>query len=207
VSTISAKGTRLNKRGLETRRTLLDAAIRCLAEGGADSVSANRVAREAGVTWGTVQHQFGDVDGMWAAVLTEVSSHGLFVDRPPVEPDPAARVVEVVELLWDAMGTAYARAVFNLRSALPHNRETLEAEFPLTAAAIEAWDRTFTEVCERAFCGMGVDPVRLRRAKEMLPGTLRGLQVEQQLGTYTDVDEARRGFADALVAYVTPTSG
>lgn len=207
MSTISAKGTRLNKRGLETRRTLLDTAIRCLAEGGADSVSANRVAREAGVTWGTVQHQFGDVDGMWAAVLTEVSSHGPFVDRPPVEPTPAARVVEVVELLWDAMGTAYARAVFNLRNALPHNRETLEAEFPQTAAAIAAWDRSFTEVCERAFRGMGVDPVRLRRAKEMLPGALRGLQAEQQLSTYADVDEARRGFADALVCYLTPTSG
>ena len=202
MSTISAKGTRLNKRGLETRRTLLDTAIRCLAEGGADSVSANRVAREAGVTWGTVQHQFGDVDGLWAAVLTEVSSHGPFVDRPPIEASLPERVVEVVELLWDAMGTAYARAVFNLRNALPHDRSVLEADYPRSAEAIAGWDRGFTEACEKAFHGMGVDPVRLRRAKELLPGALRGLQVEQQLGTYTDVEEARRGFADALVAYL-----
>lgn len=205
MSDVSAKGTRLNRRGLETRRNLLDTAIRCLADGGPESVSANLVAREAGVTWGTVQHQFGDVDGLWAAVLTEVSSHGPFLDRPPVESTPARRVVEVVGLLWDAMGTAYARAVFNLRNALPHDRPTMEADFPRTAAAIAAWDRGFTEACERAFRGMGVDSVRLRRAKELLPGALRGLQLEQQLSTYTDVEEARRGFADALVAYLAPT--
>lgn len=204
MSSVSAKGTRLNRRGLKTRRNLLDTAVRCLADGGPESVSANLVAREAGVTWGTVQHQFGDVDGLWAAVLTDVASHGPFLDRPPVESTPAGRVVEVVGLLWDAMGTTYARAVFNLRNALPHDRRTLEGEFPQTAAAIAAWDRTFAEACERAFRGMGVDPVRLRRAKELLPGALRGLQVEQQLGTYTDVDEARQGFADALVAYLSP---
>ena len=204
VSRVSAQGTRLNRRGLETRKNLLDTAIRCLAGGGPEAVSANLVAREAGVTWGTVQHQFGDVDGLWAAVLTEVSSHGPFVDRPPIEESLPERVVEVVELLWDAMGTSYARAVFNLRNALPHDRATLEADYPRSAEAIAAWDQGFTEACEKAFQGMGVDPVRLRRTKELLPAALRGLQVEQQLGTYTDVDEARRGFADALVAYLAP---
>ena len=70
--TLSAKGTRLNRRGLETRRTLLKVAIRCLADG-SEGVSANLIAREAGVTWGTVQHQFGDADGLWAAVLAHIS--------------------------------------------------------------------------------------------------------------------------------------
>jgi AcrR family transcriptional regulator len=65
---VSAKGTRLNRRGLETRQHLLEVALECLAAG-PEAASANLVARESGVTWGTVQHQFGDVDGLWAAVL------------------------------------------------------------------------------------------------------------------------------------------
>ena len=67
--TLSAKGTRLNRRGLETRGNMLDVAVRVLAAGGPDAVSANSVAKEAGATWGVVQHQFGDADGLWAAVL------------------------------------------------------------------------------------------------------------------------------------------
>lgn len=122
MSAVSGKGTRLNRRGLETRRTVLDAAVRCLAEGGVDAVSANRVAREAGVTWGTVQHQFGDADGLWAAVLAEVEDTG--------------RVADALEQLWAALDSESARAVFNLRAALPPDRAALEAEFPKSAAAI-----------------------------------------------------------------------
>ena len=48
---LSAKGTRLNRRGLETRRHLLDVAVQCLAAGGPEAVSANLVAKEAGATW------------------------------------------------------------------------------------------------------------------------------------------------------------
>jgi AcrR family transcriptional regulator len=65
---LSAQGTRLNRRGRETRRHLLEVALRCL-EAGPEAASANLVAREAGATWGTVQHQFGDVDALGAAVL------------------------------------------------------------------------------------------------------------------------------------------
>ena len=43
---LSAQGTRLNRRGLETRARVLDAALACLAEG-PDAASANLVARHA----------------------------------------------------------------------------------------------------------------------------------------------------------------
>ena len=51
VVTESGAGTKLNKRGLETRARLLDVAIRCLADSGGEPVSANRIAKDAGVTW------------------------------------------------------------------------------------------------------------------------------------------------------------
>ena len=202
--TLSAKGTRLNKRGLETREHLLRSALRCLADGGPEAVSASSVAREAGATWGTVQHQFGDVDGLWAAVLERVlSDPAALSPRVPDSPDVAGRVDAILDLLWTAMDRPVARAIHHLRLALPQQRDELEAAYPRTAAAIAHWDQAWTDTVERAFDGLPVDPTRLARVRSLLPGAMRGLHNEQFLSTYTDSDEARAGLAGAITAYLS----
>ena len=204
MTTLSAKGTRLNRRGLETREHLLRSALRCLADGGPDAISASSVAREAGATWGTVQHQFGDVDGLWAAVLEYVlADRDAMTPRVPDSPDLAARVDAILDLLWTAMDLPASRAIHHLRQALPRQREELEAAYPRTAAAIAHWDTAWTETVERAFDGLTVDPTRLARVRSLLPGAMRGLHSEQFLSTYTDPDEARAGLSGAIIAYLS----
>jgi AcrR family transcriptional regulator len=200
---LSAKGTRLNKRGLETRQSLLAVALRCLAAGGPDAVSASLIAREAGVTWGTVQHQFGGVDGLWAALLEDVLGDGAATALPvPDSPDLGERVRAVVSSLWAAMDVPSFRAIHNLRQALPRSRDELEATYPLTAAAIVRWDEAWRATMVQAFAGLAVDPVKLERVRSLLPGAMRGLHSEQYLSSYTDLTEARRGLADALTSYL-----
>ena len=60
---------------------MLEAALRSLASGEPGSVSANRIAKDIGATWGAVQYQFGDTDGFWAAVWDHfgVVDHGAIV--------------------------------------------------------------------------------------------------------------------------------
>lgn len=205
--TLSAKGTRLNKRGLETRQALLDAALRCLAQGGPEAVSASLIAREAGVTWGTVQHQFGGVDGLWAALLEHVLDGGAATALPvPDSPDLGERVLAVVGLLWTAMDLPVFRAIHNLRQALPRDRDELEATYPATAAAIARWDSAWTDTVTHAFAGLSLDPVRLSRVRSLLPGAMRGLYNEQFLSIYTDSGEARLGLAEALTSYLSPSN-
>lgn len=200
---LSAKGTRLNKRGLETRQVLLRTALECLAEGGPESVSASLVAREAGVTWGTVQHQFGDVDGLWAAVLEHVlTDTPTMRPRLPDDPDLAERVASIVDLLWEAMDLRTSRAIHHLRLALPRQREELESEYPATAAAIAHFDAAWTDLVTHAFDGFDLDPVRLARVRSLLPGAMRGLHSEQYLSTYTDPAEARLGLSEAITSYL-----
>lgn len=203
ASPLSAQGTRLNKRGLETRQALLRVALECLAVGGPESVSASLIAREAGVTWGTVQHQFGDVDGLWAAVLEHVLADRITLqpDLPPGQ-DLAARVAAIIDLLWTAMDLPASRAIHNLRSALPRQRDELEEAYPATAAAIAHWDRAWTELIKHAFDDYDLDPVRLARVRSLLPGSMRGLHSEQHLSTYTDPTEARAGLRDAIISYL-----
>ena len=203
--TLSAKGTRLNRRGLETRQHLLSVAVRCLAAGGTDAVSANLVAKEAGATWGVVQHQFGDADGLWAAVLEHVASRFEPVAPPPEdgEPDVAERVRAVIDLLWEAIDLPESHAIHNLRLGLPRQRSDLEQSHPKTAAAIASWDAQWTAGCKQAFDGLPVDQDKLRRMVALLPGSMMGLRTEQHLVTYVDIDEARRGLTEAVTAYLT----
>ncbi|EHR53688.1 hypothetical protein SacmaDRAFT_5572 [Saccharomonospora marina XMU15] len=202
--THSAKGTRLNRKGIQTRQALLASAVRRLAAGGPEAASANRIARDAGVTWGTVQHQFGDVDGLWAAVLHHIcDTAGPIVAVPGNASSVHQRVAGIVEQLWRALDSPGALAIQNLRQALPRQRERLEADYPLTAAAILAWDTGWTEAYEKAFQGLEVDRDRLRRVRALLPGAMRGLHSEAGLSTYIDLEEAKQGLVEALTAYLS----
>jgi AcrR family transcriptional regulator len=199
---LSAKGTRLNRRGQETRRHLLAVAVRCLATGGPEAVSANLVAREAGATWGVVQHQFGDADGLWAAVLEHIADQ-----FEPVPPVPAqgleARVRAIVDVLWEAVDLPGSHAIRNLRLALPRDAAAAEVSFPRTAAAIASWESQWRSGCERAFDGLPVDAEKLQRVVALLPGAMMGLRDEQHLVTYVDVGAARRGLTEAVIAYLS----
>jgi AcrR family transcriptional regulator len=198
----SAQGTRLNRRGLETRRHLLEVALRCL-EDGPEAASANLVARAAGATWGTVQHQFGDVDGLWAAVLAFArDERGLLGQEFPTTTDLDTRVEEVVDLLWRSLTAPMTMSLYHLRLALPAARSELERTHPRTAKEIARLDADFAALCERAFEGLPVDARRLARVRSFLPGALRGIQNEARLSSYLDLDEARRGLADAIKAYL-----
>lgn len=203
MTELSAKGTRLNRRGLETRAALLDAAVKCLAERGPEGASANLVAKEAGVTWGTVQHQFGDADGLWAAVLGHVSFGDSLLPTPAPDRDVAARLQTVVPLMWRALEDPSYRAIHALRTALPRSREALERDHPKTASALEEWDRRWEVAVRRTFEGLPVDATRLHRVRSLLPGAVRGLHEERFLSSYADTDAARRGLVEALTAYLS----
>jgi hypothetical protein len=95
-----------------------------------------------------------------------------------------------------------SRAIENLRAALPRDHRELERLYPHTAAELFSWGKSWQETCQRAFAGLDVDPQRVREVAALIPGAMRGLVSERQLGSYADLDEARRGLTNALAAYL-----
>ncbi|MGV0697168.1 TetR/AcrR family transcriptional regulator [Mycolicibacter sinensis] len=197
---------RSNKRGQATREAMLDAAVRSLATGDPGAVSASRIARESGATWGAVQYQFGDVDGFWAAVLHRTAERrdaamsafaGVKTDAPLRD-----RVAAIIDTLYDGLASQDSRAIENLRAALPRDHSELERLYPRTAAELFSWGRSWLQTCHSAFAGLGVDPQRVREVAALIPGAMRGLVSERQLGSYADLEEARRGLTNALAAYL-----
>lgn len=207
---VSGAGTanrRPNRRGHATRESMLEAALKSLASGDPGSVSANRIAKETGATWGAVQYQFGDTDGFWAAVLhrtAERRAETFSTLSTPISPDAPLRerVGAIVDTLYSGLASPDSRAIENLRAALPRDPDELERLFPRTAAELFSWGKSWLETCQHAFAGLDVDPDRVREVAALIPGAMRGLVSERQLGSYVDLDMARQGLTNALAAYL-----
>ena len=203
---LSAQGTRLNRRGRENRQAILATAVSCLATGSPDAVSANRIAKEAGVTWGTIQHQFGDADGLWAAVLEQVADALTTYrvgDSVRQQRTIAGQVSAIVEWLWLALDAPEARAVQTIRMCLSRDHDILTKMWPRTAAAIEHVDRAWTTLIGAMLEGLVGSRTKLHRVEQLLPATMHGIQMQGEISTLTDVGEARRGLTDAITAYLT----
>lgn len=194
---------RANKRGQATRDSMIHAAIAALATGDPTAVSGNRIAREIGATWGVVKYQFGDIDGLWAAVLRHTADER--GDLPAnVKPDGTLRerVSALIDAMFYGLTTPEARAIETLRAALPREHAELEREFPRTAAELASWKPNWDSAFERAFADLGLDPQKVRQMAALIPGAMRGLISEHTLGTYGNLDDARAGMVGAIVAYL-----
>ncbi|MCV7230795.1 TetR/AcrR family transcriptional regulator [Mycolicibacterium komossense] len=194
---------RPNRRGHATRENMLEAALRALATGDPGSVSANRIARDIGATWGAVKYQFGDVDGFWAAVLHRTAERR--GDVPALTDSTAPlreRVAQIIDILYDGLTATDSKAIENLRMALPREKFELERLYPLTAAELSSWGQGWIASCQTAFAAIDVDPERIREVATFIPGAMRGIVSERQLGALYDLDLARRGLTNAIVAYL-----
>lgn len=203
MTEVAAPSRRANKRGIATRESMIKSAITALATGDPGAVSGNRIARDIGATWGVVKYQFGDIDGLWAAVLRYTAEQR--GDLPAnVKPGGTLeeRVTGLVEAMYIGLRSPESLAIETLRAALPRERTELERDFPLTAAELASWKPRWDNACERAFADLGVDPVRIRQMAALIPAAMRGITSERTLGTYGDLDDARDGLVNAIIAYL-----
>lgn len=186
-----------------TRVQVLDAALTLLATGRQEAVSANLVAREAGVTWGTVQYRFGSVDGLWAAVIDHIlDTAGPVVWARPEAKSVAGSAKEFVDLLWRALDSPYYIARTTIQSALAASRTELEQKYPLTAKALHAVDEVMAVQCAQFFLDLDVDEARARRVGVLLPVALRGLHAEHKYDPTFDAAQALTALRDSVTLYL-----
>ena len=166
-------------------------------------MSANRIAKDAEVTWGTVQHQFGDLDGLWVAVITEIHSRS-WNSNPDTWPTRTLtlreRVDAVIDSVWTYLDTTEGRALTALRTSLPARRSDIAVEYPRTAAAFAARELDWIQGFDYLMDGLDLDPDKLYRVRCLLPAAIRGLSNERQIGFTSDLEIARATLADAVVA-------
>lgn len=101
------------------------AVVESIGEIGYPKTTANEIARRAGVTWGAVQHHFGDKDGILVAVLEESFNRFAEVLAQPIAPDLtlADRVSLFVDRSWAHFGSVHYRSTYEILLNLPPGLE------------------------------------------------------------------------------------
>ncbi|GAA1514327.1 TetR/AcrR family transcriptional regulator [Nocardioides humi] len=198
-------GRKPNRRGVAAREKLLSTAVAMLGTGRPETVSINMVAKEAGLSWGSVQNLFGDSDGFWSAVVDLILDAGPDLWAQPQSTTIAGRVAEVADLYRALLESPYAVTVETMRWALPRPLDVLAETHPRTAASIRHLDELAARAFVRFFEGIdgpGLDEERSAAMSEVLPAMLRSLRNERLLGTDIDLDRAHRAIVTMLTAYL-----
>ncbi|WP_156392302.1 MULTISPECIES: TetR/AcrR family transcriptional regulator [unclassified Nocardioides] len=204
-TTPMAPPRKLNRRGVAAREKLLSTALEMLGTGKPEAVSINLVAREAGLSWGSVQNLFGDSDGFWSAVVERITENKDALWPPPVSDTIAGRIAEVSELYRRVLVSPYAVAIDTIRLGLPRPRPVLSLTHPLTAAALtrlEAdWAQSFLDFFEDVR-DQAADQQRFMEVAWALPISLHGLAAHETNGASADADAVYRTMVASMTAYL-----
>lgn len=130
------------ERSAETRERVIRAATECIAELGYTGATMSEIAQRAGVTWGAMQHQFGDKDAIIDAViertLEEFCRHmdGLREAEPVLD----RRVRGFAERAWEMFKGPAFRTMLQI---VLHRREKTAR---MATVMTELWDENFGDL-------------------------------------------------------------
>jgi AcrR family transcriptional regulator len=169
-------GRKRRSDGEVTRARVLKAAVDSILEKGYYQTSSNEIARRAGVTWGTLQHQFGTREALLLEVATE--RWGSLQERVAtarVEGDTLeARLHSVLAVLASHYGEPDQLAHLQILMDLSHSPDTSETTRQAIAVhgagLVQAWQPLFVQALGEA----AVDDELVRYAFTTLRGYLTG---------------------------------
>ncbi len=178
------------ERSAETRARVIRAATDSVVELGFRGATMTAISKRAGVTWGAIQHQFGDKDAILDAVLAESLSslEAGFVEVGRGAPDPVLRVKRF---------TARAAELLRGRSYQAFIEIQLNRSRDGAASPDGAWGREVAGALDRAWEAAFGDLALPRRALDESKRfgflVLAGLAVETML--FPGVDRSRQQLA------------
>jgi AcrR family transcriptional regulator len=158
------------ERSEETREKIIAAATACIAQQGLRNATTQAIALHAGVTWGAMQHQFGDKDAVIDAVIARSMQEfvGLMQGLRQAEPNLGRRVHAFTRRWWAALKGPYYRAVLEI--LLRHPEKTR----PVAAASERLWIETFGD--------LALSKEQLRKAHRFAFLMLGGIALESLVG-------------------------
>jgi AcrR family transcriptional regulator len=133
------------ERTAETRGRIVAAVVESIAAVGFQRTTAAEITRRAGVTWGAVQHHFGDKDAMLLAVLDD--SFRRFEERlskAKLEGVPLDRRVALfVEHSWEHFASREYASTFEILHDHLRRESPSSGGLRWQEAMSRAWDRVW----------------------------------------------------------------
>jgi TetR/AcrR family transcriptional regulator, regulator of cefoperazone and chloramphenicol sensitivity len=113
------------ERGDRTRDLLIDETVACIREEGFSAASARHIIERAGVSWGVIQHHFGDRDGLLTAVIEDAMDRLIASLEVLSDPAAATDTEDLVRATWEAFANPKAMAGLEILVSTKHLRTGL----------------------------------------------------------------------------------
>ena len=106
---------------------LIDETVRCIREEGFSAASARHIIERAGVSWGVIQHHFGDRDGLLTAVIDDAVERLVSTLEALSNPEHAPDTEALIRGTWEAFANPKAMAGMEILIATKELRRGLDA--------------------------------------------------------------------------------
>lgn len=173
------------ERSAATRAKVVEAATACVAEQGFRGATMGAMAQRAGLSWGALQHQFGEKEAIFDAVLEQAIARlrDQLGGLREAHPEPADRVRALMRCFRQlARGPSY-RAFVEIQLNRARASEPSEAWTRYVAQSLsEAWRELFGD--------LGLPKRRLDDAQRFAFAVLSGIASESTL--FPGADFSRR---------------
>ena len=189
------------ERSAETRERVIEAAIACIAEDGFKQATTSRIARRAGVTWGAIQHQFGDKESILRAVMERGMEEfrDTFADAGRQPETLEERVSEFTQRGWMYFQRPAFRAFLDVFLNLRGDEEANQFKHECMRYMAELW--------EKVFGNLGVDPQSQITAQRFAMAVLIGMAIEiKMLPELNDFSGELEALDSALLKLQKPAS-
>ena len=180
------------ERGDRTRELLIAETVRCIREEGFSAASTRHIIERAGLSWGVIQHHFGDRDGLLTAVIEDA------VDRLVETLNGLAApqhhdTLSLVRAVWDAL--ANPRAMAGLEILI----STKEMRLALDETRMDRLGAALAGLTERVNVGDDTGAVGVGLMLWTTPVAMMIAEMFARMPLATD--EAQRALADLIDQY------
>jgi AcrR family transcriptional regulator len=172
MDTTMATGKKPSKSEV-TREKVIQAAIDCIYRDGFHAAHTNRIAEQAGVSWGVLQYHFGDKDGLLQAVIDYIfDDFAATLESTALEGDNLQqRVRQLIDVVWALVSKQeYRVSIAILRNAGKDPASRINGQKQLSR-----WAKKTSQLWDELFEGRIQERQRSEIARHLLFATLRGL--------------------------------
>ena len=159
-----------------TRAKVIQAAIDCIYAEGFHAAHTNRIAEQAGVSWGVLQYHFGDKDGLLQAVLDNIfEDFTSTLGRADLQQgELKSRIRALVNVLWSLVSQPeYRVSIAILRNAGRSPDSNIDGRKNL-----DKWSGEIAELWDQVFEEYQTETTKTETARRLLFAALRGLADE-----------------------------
>jgi TetR/AcrR family transcriptional regulator, regulator of cefoperazone and chloramphenicol sensitivity len=156
-----------------TREKVIQAAIDCIYRDGFHAAHTNRIAEEAGVSWGVLQYHFGDKDGLLQAVIDYIfDDFSATLESTSLQGDDLQqRVRQLIDVVWALVSKKeYRVSIAILRNAGKDESSSINGQKQLSR-----WARKTSQLWDELFADKIQEPRQSEIARHLLFATLRGM--------------------------------